>query len=361
MTALTYQKDAKAYRFSLPNKIWGLKLPPPAFSILAYLCYLNSHHRGGAVPSVDEIAALLHMSPDMAEKQLDTLVKRNLISPQMVPVFSRKHAGKFFSLPNEIFSLDLGHGAITVYAYLLYCEDRSSHQCHPSYNTISATVGLAVNTVMKHIAKLEDRQFITVERTSYFDRQGMKWNGNNCYTILPIQAAMDYCYQQQRNCKNKAVFAPVSRCVRLCREQREQIPARPIRTDLGRLSRADGGQNKGSRRNPAKRVRWEKEEQRNERVFAHLGGSEGYGDSDDVKQDKHQASSATLCSVTSARSAGSYGVFREFQSGVKIEGVLSLLRSLSLKAYTHKKKVGVIPRKGAHFEQERKICPLSHS
>lgn len=90
------------------------------------------------------------------------------------------------------------------------------------------------------------------------------------------------------------------------------------------------------------------------------GGSEGYGDSDDVKQDKHQASSATLCSVTSARSAGSYGVFREFQSGVKIEGVLSLLQSLSLKAYTHKKKVGVMPRKGAHFEQERKICPLSH-
>ena len=54
------------------------------------------------------------------------------------------------------------------------------------------------------------------------------------------------------------------------------------------------------------------------------------------------------------------GVFGVFQSGVKIEGVLSLLRSLSLKAYTHKKKVGVMPRKGAHFEQERKICPLSH-
>ena len=61
MTALTYQKDARAYRFSLPNEIWGLKLPPPAFSILAYLCYLNSHHKGDAVPSVDEIAALLHM------------------------------------------------------------------------------------------------------------------------------------------------------------------------------------------------------------------------------------------------------------------------------------------------------------
>lgn len=25
----------------------------------------------------------------------------------------------------------------------------------------------------------------------------MKWNGNNQYTILPIQAAMDHCYQQK--------------------------------------------------------------------------------------------------------------------------------------------------------------------
>ena len=55
------------------------------------------------------------------------------------------------------------------------------------------------------------------------------------------------------------------------------------------------------------------------------------------------------------------GVFGAFQSGVKIEGVISLLRSSSLKAYSPKKKVGVMPRKGAHFEQERKICPLSHS
>ena len=197
MTALTYQRDARAYRFSLPNEIWGLKLRPPAFSILAYLCYLNSHHKRGAVPSVGQIAELLHMSPDMAQKQIDALIKRDLISPQMVPVFSLKHTGKFFSLPNEIFSLDLGHGAITVYAYLLYCEDRCSHQCHPSYNTISTAVGLAVNTVMKHITKLVDRQFITVEHTSYFDRQGMKKNGNNSYTILPIQKAVDHSYEQQ--------------------------------------------------------------------------------------------------------------------------------------------------------------------
>ena len=42
-----------------------------------------------------------------------------------------------------------------------------------------------------------DRQFITVEHTSYFDRQGMKKNGNNSYTILPIQKAVDHSYEQQ--------------------------------------------------------------------------------------------------------------------------------------------------------------------
>ena len=41
-----------------------------------------------------------------------------------------------------------------------------------------------------------------------------------------------------------------------------------------------------------------------------LGGNEGYGAGDDVKQDKQQASSVTPCSVTSARSAGSCGGFR---------------------------------------------------
>lgn len=224
MTPLTYQKDAKTYRFSLPNEIWGLKLPPPAFSILAYLCYLNSHHKGDAVPNADEIAALLHMSPGMAQKHLDALVKRDLISSQMVPVFTRKRTGKFFSLPNEIFSLDLGHGAIAVYAYLLYCENRSSHQCHPSYKTISTAVGLAVNTVMKHINKLVNRQFITVEHTSYFDSRGMKWNGNNLYTILPIQAAVNRFYNQQL--ARLETEADQQRVTKLLRE-REQPPNAP--------------------------------------------------------------------------------------------------------------------------------------
>ena len=196
MNLFSYQHAAKRNRFSLPNDIWKWELKPQGFAILAYLCYLHTHRYNFAIPSVDEIASQLHMSKDMAAEQLLELNQHGLINESGVLMF--KNASKnFFSLPNELFFLDIGHGAITVYAYLLYCEDRRTHQCHPSYRTIAAAVHLTVATVMKHITKLVDRQLITVERTSYIDNKGMKWNSNNQYTILPIQTAMDYCYQQQ--------------------------------------------------------------------------------------------------------------------------------------------------------------------
>ena len=103
----------------------------------------------------------------------------------------------YYLVPNEVFNLGLSSHEIAVYNYLLRCEDRRIYQCHPSYRTISAAVHLTVSTVMKHITKLADRQFITIENTSYIDKHGMKQNGNNLYTILPIQATMDHCYQQQ--------------------------------------------------------------------------------------------------------------------------------------------------------------------
>lgn len=42
----------------------------------------------------------------------------------------------YFPLPNAIFSLNLSPGEIAVYSYLLYCEDRKTYQCYPSYKTI---------------------------------------------------------------------------------------------------------------------------------------------------------------------------------------------------------------------------------
>ena len=191
-----YQHDPKRHRFPLPNEIWKWGLKPQAFATFTYLCYLHTHGRKSVPPSADEIASTLHMSKAMAAEQLMNLKQRELLDQHLVSV-CRNTGKNFFSLPNELFFLHLGHGAITVYAYLLYCEDRKTHQCHPSYRTIASAVHLTVATVMKHVAKLEEKQLIAVEHTSYLDSHGMKWNGNNQYTILPIQITLDCYYQQQ--------------------------------------------------------------------------------------------------------------------------------------------------------------------
>ena len=196
MSFFSKQRDPKRRRFPIPNDVWKWELKPQGFAILAYLCYLHVHCNKNISPSADKLASQLHMSKGMAVKQLSELNRRGLLDQHMVPIL-KSNGKNFFSLPNELFFLNIGHGAITVYAYLLYCENRKTHQCHPSCRTIAGAVHFSAATVMKHITKLEDRQLIAVESTSYLDSHGMKWNGNNQYTILPIQAAMDYCYQQQ--------------------------------------------------------------------------------------------------------------------------------------------------------------------
>ena len=84
-----------------------------------------------------------------------------------------------------------------VYAYLLLIEDRRTHTCHPSYNTIATETGMTRNTAMKSIGILLDAQLIAMEHSSYFDQRGMRWTGNNLYTILPTQVAVDQFHQRQ--------------------------------------------------------------------------------------------------------------------------------------------------------------------
>lgn len=216
MNLFPYQRDVTQYRFPLPNEIWTWKLKPPALAVLAYLQYRHCRNfSGSATP--EELAEHTRMSVEMAEDSVGVLTERGLLSADLVPILPNVNSGKFFTMPDEVFHMGLGHGAITVYAYLLCCEDRRTHQCHPSYNTISSTVGLAVNTVMKHINKLTERQFITVERTTYMDANGMKWNGNNLYTILPIQQAADAFYQQHLDMLDLA--AEQQRIANLLREK----------------------------------------------------------------------------------------------------------------------------------------------
>ena len=103
----------------------------------------------------------------------------------------------YFLLPNEIFSLGLCPGEITVYGYLVRCEDRRTYQCWPSYKTIGKAVGMSENTVRKYVGMLEEKDLVLTEPTTVFTRDGMKRNGTLLYTILPIQQAVDAFYQRQ--------------------------------------------------------------------------------------------------------------------------------------------------------------------
>ena len=103
----------------------------------------------------------------------------------------------YFPLPNEIFSLGLSTGEIALYAYLMYCEDRKTFQCHPSYKTIGNAVGMSKNTVKKYIDSLIEKQLITAEPTSVYTQKGKKRNGNLLYTVRPIAEALEQYYEQQ--------------------------------------------------------------------------------------------------------------------------------------------------------------------
>ena len=66
----------------------------------------------------------------------------------------------YFPMPNEIFSMDLCAGEIAVYAYLMYRENRKSHQCWPGYKTIGSALHMSSNTVRKYVRQLEEKGFI---------------------------------------------------------------------------------------------------------------------------------------------------------------------------------------------------------
>ena len=102
-----------------------------------------------------------------------------------------------FTLPNELFSLKLNSAEISIYTYLLYIEDRKTHQCWPSYKTIGKAVKLSPKTVKKYVAKLVDKGLISTENTTVITKKGVKRNGSLCYTIRPIKEAVELYHQRQ--------------------------------------------------------------------------------------------------------------------------------------------------------------------
>ena len=110
---------------------------------------------------------------------------------------SRDSVKDYFPLPKEIFSLGLSAAEIAIYAYLLFCEDRQTFQCWPSYRKIGDAVGLSPNTIRKHIRSLEERGLLITEPTLVRTKDGKTRNGNLLFTIRPIQAALQQDYDRQ--------------------------------------------------------------------------------------------------------------------------------------------------------------------
>lgn len=103
----------------------------------------------------------------------------------------------YFMVPNEVFCLDLDSSEISIYGYLLRCEDRKTYQCHPSYRTIGKAVGLCQNTVRKYVSSLEDKGLIHAEPSRVVTRDGRVRNGSLIYTIRPVQEAVELYHQRQ--------------------------------------------------------------------------------------------------------------------------------------------------------------------
>ena len=96
-------------------------------------------------------------------------------------------AKNYYPVPKVICQLGLSPGEIAVYSFLLFCEDRKTYQCYPSYRTIGEAVGMSRNTVCKYVRSLEEKGLIRTERTTVTLKDGRKRNGSLLYTILPLE------------------------------------------------------------------------------------------------------------------------------------------------------------------------------
>ena len=114
-----------------------------------------------------------------------------------------------YSIPNEIMMLGISAGALAVYNYLLYVEDRKTYQCYPSYKTIGKALKIkSKGTVAKYVRELEDKCLIYTEPTEVILKDGKKRNGNLKYTIRPIQDALEhYHHEQMKNVNEVAARA----------------------------------------------------------------------------------------------------------------------------------------------------------
>ena len=105
-------------------------------------------------------------------------------------------ARNYYPLPKVLCRLGLSPGEIAVYSFLMYCENRTTYQCYPSYKTIGKALGMSENTVSKYVRSLEEKGLIRTEPTMVRSKDDSPLNGNLIYTIRPIQAAVELFYER---------------------------------------------------------------------------------------------------------------------------------------------------------------------
>ena len=136
-------------------------------------------------------------------------------------LYDRSTLRNYFPLPNGIFSLGLKPGELSVFSYLMCCENRRTFTCYPSYETIGRWTGMTKNTVAKYVRSLEERRLITTEPTTVSGPDGIPRNGTLRYTILPFRLALEYHMERQtEKAQLAAAQQKVTRRVEATRSQK---------------------------------------------------------------------------------------------------------------------------------------------
>ena len=164
----------------------------------------------------------------------------------------------YFMVPNEIFSIGLDYREISLYIYLLRCENRKTYQCYPSYKTIGHAIGMSENTVAKYVRQLEEKGLIYTEPTIMQSKDGKPLNGNLLYTIRPIPGVLEAFYERQfRQAEEAAARYRAARLLEksnaqgrqnaLCapfREEASPSPDQGVKPDLSRSLQTFAGRKK---------------------------------------------------------------------------------------------------------------------
>ena len=135
-------------------------------------------------------------------------------------------ARNYYPLPKVLCQLGLSPGEIAVYSFLMYCENRTTYQCYPSYRTIGEAVGMSRNAVAKYVRQLEEKGLIRTERTTVTLKDGRKRNGSLLYTILPLEQVLAQHNQHQLHLAEMA--AERHRAQQKLAAQAEEPPCSPL-------------------------------------------------------------------------------------------------------------------------------------